>query len=160
MYRTRAFARLAGVTVRAPHHYDRLGLLTPSGRTDAGYRLYSEADLERLAKRIHSLLDSSGVTLAGALCVQRGLMEEKKSSLERTIQAVSEAEMKMEERKGSWSPELQERVSAQWKALVADVGASLGDAPESSTAERFGGGEHVGQPCKRACAHGPEGSRD
>jgi len=41
-------ARLAHVSVRTLHHYDRIGLLLPSGRTAAGYRLYTEADLERL----------------------------------------------------------------------------------------------------------------
>ena len=38
-----------GVTVRTLHHYDERGLLTPSGRSAAGYRLYLPADLERLA---------------------------------------------------------------------------------------------------------------
>ena len=41
-------AALAGVTVRTLHHYDRIGLLSPSGRTAAGYRRYSPADLDRL----------------------------------------------------------------------------------------------------------------
>ncbi|MDT4996486.1 MAG: MerR family transcriptional regulator, thiopeptide resistance regulator [Pseudonocardiales bacterium] len=41
-------ARLSHVTVRTLHHYDEIGLLTPSGRTSARYRLYSDADLERL----------------------------------------------------------------------------------------------------------------
>ncbi len=41
-------AELAGVTVRALHHYDELGLLSPSGRSEAGYRLYSYEDLARL----------------------------------------------------------------------------------------------------------------
>jgi DNA-binding transcriptional MerR regulator len=41
-------ARLAGTTVRTMHHYDRIGLLVPSGRTQSGYRAYSDADLERL----------------------------------------------------------------------------------------------------------------
>src|SRR5665811_82764 len=41
-------ARLAHVSVRTLHHYDDIGLLAPSGRTAAGYRLYSEADLRRL----------------------------------------------------------------------------------------------------------------
>ncbi len=39
---------LAGVTVRTLHHYDELGLLVPGGRSEAGYRLYSDADLGRL----------------------------------------------------------------------------------------------------------------
>jgi DNA-binding transcriptional MerR regulator len=41
-------AALAGVTVRTLHHYDRIGLLTPSERTAAGYRRYTPADLDRL----------------------------------------------------------------------------------------------------------------
>ncbi|MGW7364263.1 MerR family transcriptional regulator [Streptomyces sp. NPDC054841] len=38
----------AGITVRTLHHYDRTGLLSPTERSTAGYRLYSEADLARL----------------------------------------------------------------------------------------------------------------
>ncbi|MBQ0903115.1 MerR family transcriptional regulator [Micromonospora sp. U21] len=41
-------ARVAGVTVRTLHHYDEIGLLSPSGRTPASYRRYDDADLERL----------------------------------------------------------------------------------------------------------------
>ncbi|MCP2321750.1 DNA-binding transcriptional MerR regulator [Hamadaea flava] len=41
-------AELAGVTVRTLHHYDEIGLLTPGGRTSAGYRRYDAADLDRL----------------------------------------------------------------------------------------------------------------
>ncbi len=39
---------LAGVTVRTLHHYDEIGLLVPSERSESGYRLYSGADLSRL----------------------------------------------------------------------------------------------------------------
>ena len=41
-------ARFSRVSVRTLHHYDEIGLLPPSGRSDAGYRLYSDPDLERL----------------------------------------------------------------------------------------------------------------
>ncbi len=41
-------ARMSGVTVRTLHHYDDVGLLSPGGRSASGYRLYGEADLERL----------------------------------------------------------------------------------------------------------------
>lgn len=41
-------ARRTGLTVRTLHHYDEIGLLKPSGRSDAGYRLYSQADVQRL----------------------------------------------------------------------------------------------------------------
>jgi hypothetical protein len=51
LYHVHEFAGLAGVTVKTLHHYDRLGLLIPT-RTEAGYRLYAEADLERLGQTI------------------------------------------------------------------------------------------------------------
>jgi DNA-binding transcriptional MerR regulator len=41
-------ARLSRVSVRTLHHYDEIGLLVPSGRSPAGYRLYSADDLRRL----------------------------------------------------------------------------------------------------------------
>jgi DNA-binding transcriptional MerR regulator len=41
-------ARRAGLTVRTLHHYDDIGLLKPSGRSEAGYRLYGTADVARL----------------------------------------------------------------------------------------------------------------
>ena len=47
-YRIGELARTAGVTVRALHHYDRLGLLVPSERTHGGHRLYTGADVQRL----------------------------------------------------------------------------------------------------------------
>lgn len=43
-------ARVAGVTVRTLHHYDHIGLLRPGSRTAAGYRHYTEGDLERLQR--------------------------------------------------------------------------------------------------------------
>jgi DNA-binding transcriptional MerR regulator len=47
-YTVGALARLSGVTVRTLHYYDSIGLLSPSARSAAGYRLYSQADLLRL----------------------------------------------------------------------------------------------------------------
>ena len=41
-------ARATGLTIRTLHHYDELGLITPSTRTEAGHRLYGEADIARL----------------------------------------------------------------------------------------------------------------
>jgi DNA-binding transcriptional MerR regulator len=41
-------ARSTGLTVRTLHHYDEIGLLKPSGRSESGYRLYGEADVARL----------------------------------------------------------------------------------------------------------------
>jgi DNA-binding transcriptional MerR regulator len=47
-YSVKKLSSLAGVSVRTLHHYDRLGLLKPSVRTEARYRLYGEKELIRL----------------------------------------------------------------------------------------------------------------
>lgn len=41
-------AQRTGLTVRTLHHYDSIGLLKPSARSDAGYRLYNQGDVARL----------------------------------------------------------------------------------------------------------------
>jgi MerR family transcriptional regulator, thiopeptide resistance regulator len=41
-------ARRTGITVRTLHHYDEIGLLTPSEHSSAGYRLYGEREVVRL----------------------------------------------------------------------------------------------------------------
>lgn len=46
-------AGMSGVTVRTLHHYERIGLLVPAGRSAAGYRLYSESDCERLSRILY-----------------------------------------------------------------------------------------------------------
>jgi MerR family transcriptional regulator, thiopeptide resistance regulator len=79
-------AELAGVSVRALHHYDELGLLSPSERSETGYRLYSYDDLARLQEiliwrqlgfslgEIVSLLDDPGHDRLAALERQRELV--------------------------------------------------------------------------------------
>lgn len=46
-------ARLGGVSVRTLHHYERIGLLTPSARSLSDYRLYDDADLARLTRILY-----------------------------------------------------------------------------------------------------------
>jgi DNA-binding transcriptional MerR regulator len=48
LYRVGEVARRTGVTVRTLHHYDEIGLLSPSHRAGGGHRLYTAADLGRL----------------------------------------------------------------------------------------------------------------
>jgi DNA-binding transcriptional MerR regulator len=56
-----SLAARTGVTVRTLHHYDAIGLLRPSGRTDAGYRLYGDRDVLRLEQIV--LLRGVGLSL-------------------------------------------------------------------------------------------------
>ena len=92
-YRISEFALLAGVTVRALHHYDRLGLLKPR-RTQTRYRVYSAKDLETLEQivalkfiglpldKIKLLLRRNRFDLCTALRAQRTLLEHKKGLLD------------------------------------------------------------------------------
>jgi DNA-binding transcriptional MerR regulator len=73
-YRIQEFARLAGVTVRALHHYDRLGLLKPLRRARSGYCLYRDSDLARLEQIV--VLKFVGLPLADI-----GRLINRKSSL-------------------------------------------------------------------------------
>ena len=47
-WRVGDLARVTGLTVRTLHYYDEIGLVTPSRRSGAGHRLYTDADVERL----------------------------------------------------------------------------------------------------------------
>jgi DNA-binding transcriptional MerR regulator len=73
-------ARNTGMTVRALHHYDEIGLLTPSLRTESGHRLYDRRDIERL-QQIHSLrlmgitLDETKRLLDGASASTRQVID-------------------------------------------------------------------------------------
>jgi DNA-binding transcriptional MerR regulator len=113
LYQAREFANRAGVTVRALHHYDRLGLLKPSGRTAAGYRLYGERDFARLEqivalkfiglplKQIKELLGGQAFDLKTTLRLQRRIIEEKRRHLELAIRAIENAERVV--RSGAWN---------------------------------------------------------
>ena len=64
-----ALAKHTGLTIRTLRHYDDIGLLVPSHRSDAGYRLYGEADVKRLhricaLKQMGLSLPEIGETLA------------------------------------------------------------------------------------------------
>lgn len=95
-------SKLTGVSIRALHYYDRIGLLHPAQVTDAGYRLYDDADLERLQsillfrelkfslKEIRCILDSSGYDRDRMLEQQIELLQLQKEHLENLIQLACE----------------------------------------------------------------------
>lgn len=88
---------LTGVSVRTLQYYDKIGLLSPTELTDAGYRLYDNTALERLQqillfrelefplKEIKAILDSPNYDSKKALSQQIELLELKKQHLENLI---------------------------------------------------------------------------
>jgi DNA-binding transcriptional MerR regulator len=96
-------ARLAKVSVRTLHHYDTLGILTPSARTQTGYRLYDTRDLERLHRvlvfrelgfsldEITSIITDPEFDQTEALRAQRALLAEKARRTETMLAAIDAA---------------------------------------------------------------------
>jgi len=90
-------SRITGVSVRALHHYDEIGLLKPSGKSESGYRLYDENALERLQqillfrslefplKEIKAILDRPDFDPKKALQQQIEMLELKKEHIENLI---------------------------------------------------------------------------
>ena len=116
-YQPHEFAKRAGVTIRALHHYDRLGLLQPSGRTAAGYRLYTDRDLVRLEQivalkfigfplsQIRELLNRKDLDVLSALREQRRIITHKREHLDRAIGAIERAEQALASGEQSdWEP--------------------------------------------------------
>lgn len=95
-----AVAELTGVSVRTLHHYDHIGLVVPGVRTSAGYRGYTDADIERLhlalvyrsagltLDAIRKVLDSPDVDVPAVLAHQHELLLARAEQLNDTIKAV------------------------------------------------------------------------
>lgn len=100
-------AALAGISVRTLHHYDQIGLLSPTRNPENGYREYSDADLDRLQQilffrkcgfplsEISAILDSPDYDREKAWELQRKyLLHEREridtmlDTLEKTIQSM------------------------------------------------------------------------
>jgi DNA-binding transcriptional MerR regulator len=111
-------AALAHVSVRTLHHYDEIGLLRPSGRTAAGHRRYSPADLGRLREilyyreldfgleEIGRMLADPGTGIDSQLRNQHRLLRERMSRDGRLLQAI-EKEMEARRMGISLTPEEQ-----------------------------------------------------
>jgi len=112
-FRIQEFAKLAGVTVRALHHYDRLKLLSPAHRSERGYRLYCHDDLGRLERilalrflglplrEIATLLNTPvgrGVEpLTVTLARQRAALRERRDGLDRVLRAIEHAQRRAQD---------------------------------------------------------------
>lgn len=102
-YQVKEVASIAGVSVRALHHYDEIGLLVPSHRTEAGYRRYSGDDLLRLQQiligrelgmsleEIKRSLDDPGFDRRAALERQRAQLAARAERTAAMLRAVDAA---------------------------------------------------------------------
>jgi len=98
-------SKLAGVSIRTLQYYDKIGLLHPSGYTDAGYRLYDDTDLERLQhillfrelefplKDIKEIVNSPDFDRSKAIEQQIELLKLKKEHIENLINLALEIKL-------------------------------------------------------------------
>ena len=93
---------LTGISVRTLHYYDEIGLLKPTEKSDAGYRLYDDKALETLQqilffrefdislKEIKAVLDNPALERNQILQVQRKMLVIKKERMERLIASIDD----------------------------------------------------------------------
>lgn len=93
---------ITGISVRALHYYDEIGLLTPTGKSEAGYRLYDDKALETLQQilyfrefdiplqKIKLILGSSDLDKKQILSIQRNMLAAKKERMERLIASIDD----------------------------------------------------------------------
>jgi MerR family transcriptional regulator, thiopeptide resistance regulator len=136
-------ARLAHVSVRTLHHYDEIGLLQPSGRSHAGYRLYGEADLQRLQQilffralelplpEITRIMTEPDFDVVATLKIQREMLVEKVAHSHALIAAVEAAINRIEKGTPMTTKDTEESFSP-WK----DFDASK---YEAEAEQRWGG---------------------
>jgi DNA-binding transcriptional MerR regulator len=144
-------AKATGMTVRALHHYDEIGLLVPSERNASGYRLYTDADVSRLY-RIRALR-SMGFTLAeiGAELLHDG--EDPRPALRRHVERIDER-LRLAERLRSQITDILESLDR----ADEPTGQMFIDAIEVMTRmERYYTPEQMEQLSQRADALGQEG---
>ena len=96
-------AGATGITVRTLHHYDEIGVLRPSERSPSGYRIYDEADLERLQEvlffrelgfglgEIRTSLADPGLDRRQVLLRQRSLMADQVKRFRQMVKAIDRA---------------------------------------------------------------------
>ena len=102
MRTVKEISNITGISVRTLHYYDKIGLLKPTEKSDAGYRLYDDKALERLRqilffrefdlplKEIRAVMENPSFDRNGILQMQRRMLVRKKERLERLIASIDE----------------------------------------------------------------------
>jgi DNA-binding transcriptional MerR regulator len=113
-YHTSEFAEMASVSVRTLRFYDKVGLLSPTSYTEAGYRLYTDSDFLRLQQilalkflgfsleEIKRCLQVGPTVLREALALQRAMMQEKREQLDAVIAAIDETQSLLQNNEQEW----------------------------------------------------------
>ncbi len=170
-------SRLSGVSVRALHHYDAIGLLKPTAVTPAGYRLYDEAAIARLQtillfreldfplKTIKVMLDNPAFDREDALCRQIDLLKARRERLDKLIaladNTLKQGECTMDfsafdkQKEEEYRKEVREKwgntdAYAEYEARDADTPRTGYDAGLAEQFVRFGALKGKAPDCREA----------
>jgi DNA-binding transcriptional MerR regulator len=136
MYRVGDIAKLIGVSVRTLHHYDQIGLLRPSDRSESGHRLYTDDDLLRLQqiltlrslgfplKQIQEVLARPNFDVAASLRIHRVGVRERISELEQ-VETVLGRLLDQWAASGEWTWDLVVEVAAAAQEAIAKEGQTM-----------------------------------
>lgn len=146
-------AGLVGVSVRTLHHWDEIGLVVPSARSWAGYRLYGPDDVARIHRvlvyretgmplaEVARILDDPDVDATAHLARQRDLLQARIAHLTRMLRAVDT----MMERNS-----MGENLTPQQQAEI--LGAEWDPAWQEEAEERWGDSDEWAQAAARKAA--------
>lgn len=93
-------SEMTGISVRALHYYDEIGLLVPTGKSRSGYRFYDDKALDTLRqilffrefdlplRQIKAILEDPALDRESILKMQRQMLAAKKERLERLIAGI------------------------------------------------------------------------
>ena len=93
---------VSGVSIRTLHYYDEIGLLRPTSKSEAGYRLYDDKALELLQqilffrefdiplKEIKAIIETPEYDKTRILSIQRKMLEVKKHRIERMLSSIDD----------------------------------------------------------------------
>lgn len=137
MWTVHEVSELTGVSIRALQHYDNIGLLRPTTRTETGYRLYDEAVLERLQqillfrelefplKEIREIVDAPGFDRVRALDQQIELLTLKRDHVQNLIDLAQRLK-----KKGVGTLDFKAFDTSKIDEYAAQAKASWGNTPE------------------------------
>lgn len=116
-YTVSRLARLAGISIRTLHHYDKIGLLKPAKRAESRYRYYGKEELYRLQQilffkelnfslsKIQQILDDPDFDQIEALEYQKKLIEKQSDRLDKLLTTIDKTIKELKEDKTMLSDE-------------------------------------------------------
>lgn len=157
-------AEAVGTTVRALHHYDAIGLVVPSGRTDAGYRVYTDADLDRVRRvLVHREL---GFALEDIADLLDGDDDDRARLVAGQLAAVTERIDRLQQVRAALEQQLEAEMSGteltqeQKRELFGDTWVENEEAYAAEAEQRWGDTDAWAQSRRRTSTYGPEHWRE